>query len=174
MKELRRGTLLVMTAILLAPGVHAKTTQQTLLDRIQIEELIVDYYAQLGGKKSATFGDEYTDDGELVLGTRVIKGKAAILDLYKSIRANGEAPTRMNVLVSNPRITVTGNTAHGEFVYTGYAIEAPNKAPVVHEQGREVDEFVKVNGEWKIKRREVIGDANAGMGAPPPAAKPAG
>jgi hypothetical protein len=150
----------------------AKTTQQTLLDRIQIEELIVDYYSQLGGKKSATFGEEYTEDGELVLGTRVIKGREAIKALYTSIRANGEAPARMNVLVSNPRITVTGNTAHGEFVYTGISIIAPDKAPELHEQGREIDEFVKVGGEWKIKRRTIIGDANAGMRTPPPASRP--
>jgi hypothetical protein len=30
---------------------------------------------------------------------------------------------------------------------------------------------VKVNGEWKIKRRQIINDANEGFGAPPP--KPA-
>ena len=72
--------------------------------------------------------------------------------------------TTMNVLVSNPRITVTGDTARGEFVYTGIVIEAPDKAPVLHEQGREVDEFVKVGGAWKIKRRQIISDANAGAG----------
>ncbi len=78
----------------------------------------------------------------------------------------------MNVLVNNPRITVTGNTAHGEFIYTGIVAEAPNKAPVLHEQGREIDEFVKINGEWKIKRRQIINDANEGF-APTPPAKPA-
>ncbi|HEY1126024.1 MAG TPA: nuclear transport factor 2 family protein [Sphingobium sp.] len=173
MSRTTKGVVLALAMIAAGP-LQAKTTQATLLDRIQIEELIVDYYSQLGGKKSATFGDEYTEDGELVLGTRVLKGKEAILGLYKSMRSNGQAPARMNVLVSNPRITVNGNTAHGEFVYTGVAIHAPNEAPELHEQGREVDEFVKVKGEWKIKRREVISDANAGMGAPPPAAKPAG
>jgi hypothetical protein len=154
---------------------QAKTTKDTMLDRILIEELVIDYYSQLGGEKGPDFGNEYTEDGELVLGTRVVKGRAAIKALYAGIKpADPSKPrVRMNVLVNNPRITVTGNTAHGEFIYTGVMVPDPEKAPEVHEQGREIDEFVKVNGEWKIKRRQIINDANAGFGAPPPA-KPAG
>jgi hypothetical protein len=156
--------------------VQAKTTQATLLDRMLIEELVIDYYSQLGGEKSANFGDEYMEDGELVLGARVVKGRAAIKALYAGIKPAdpGKPRVRMNVLVNNPRITVTGNIAHGEFIYTGVMVPDPAKAPEVHEQGREVDEFVKVKGEWKIKRRQIINDANAGFGAPPPAARPAG
>lgn len=178
MSKLGMGAGLAV-GVLLAAGwpVQAKTTRDTLLDRIQIEDLVIDYYSQLGGKKSETFGDEYAEDGELVLGERVIKGREAIKALYKGLpssAAGGPPRPRMNVLVNNPRITVTGNTAHGEFIYTGVVAVAPDKAPEVHEQGREIDEFVKVNGEWKIKRRQIINDANAGFGSPPPAAKPAG
>lgn len=164
-------------ALTLAGGsaVQARTTQQTLLDRILIEELVIDYYSQLGGEKGPDFGNEYLEDGELVLGTRVVKGRAAIKALYAGIRPADPSKPRphMNVLVNNPRITVTGNTAHGEFIYTGVVAVAPDKAPEVHEQGREIDEFVKVKGAWKIKRRQIINDANAGFGAPPPS-KPAG
>lgn len=154
-----------------------RTTQATMLDRLQIEDLVIDYYSQLGSEKGPDFGEEYTDDGVLVLGTREVKGKAAIKALYAGIKpADPSKPrVRMNVLVNNPRITVTGSTAHGEFIYTGVMVPDPAKAPEVHEQGREIDEFVKVKGEWKIKRRQIINDANAGFGAaPPPAAKPAG
>ena len=152
-----------------------KTTAATLLDRIQIEDLVVEYYSQLGGAKTASFGDEYTDDAELVLGTRVVKGRDEIKKMYAGIRPPDPSKPRphMNVLVSNPNITVTGNTAHGEFIYTGVIAVAPDKAPEVHEQGREVDEFVKVKGEWKIKRRQIINDANAGFGPQLPP-KPAG
>jgi ketosteroid isomerase-like protein len=166
----------ISVAIALNSGAHAqpRTTAATLLDRIQIEDLVVDYYAQLGGEKSASFGDEYTDDGELVLGTRVVKGREEIKKMYAGIKPADPSKPRphMNVMVSNPRITVTGNTAHGEFIYTGVIAVASDKAPEVHEQGREIDEFVKVNGEWKIKRRQIINDANAGFAATPPA-KPA-
>lgn len=162
------GTGLALAAGLMlaaVPGAQARTTQATLLDRIQIEELVIDYYSQLGHPKKPDFGDEYTEDGELILGERVIKGREAIKALYKGLPSSAPgARTTMNVLVSNPRITVTGNTAKGEFVYTGITVPAPDKAPVLHEQGREVDEFVKVNGEWKIKRRQIIGEANAGSG----------
>ncbi len=163
-------------ALVVATGANAepRTTAATLLDRLQIEDLVTDYYAQLGGEKSASFGEEYMDDGELVLGTRVVKGREAIKAMYAGIKSPDASKPRphMNVMVSNARVTVTGNTAHGEFIYTGVIAVAPDKAPEVHEQGREIDEFVKVKGEWKIKRRQIINDANAGFGAPP--AKPAG
>ena len=176
MRGYKTGAGLVLGfAMLAGQGVHAKTTQATMLDRLQIEELVIEYYSQLGGEKGPEFGNEYAEDGELILGTRVIKGRAAIKALYAGLKsADPSKPRpRMNVLVSNPRVTVTGNTARGEFIYTGMVVKAPNKAPVLHEQGREVDEFVKVNGEWKIKRRQIISDANEGAGAPPPPAKPA-
>ncbi|HTQ99112.1 MAG TPA: nuclear transport factor 2 family protein [Candidatus Acidoferrum sp.] len=174
----KHGVLaLTALALMFAGSAQAapKTTAANMLDRLQIEDLVTDYYSQLGGEKSATFGDEYTDDGELVLGTRTVKGREEIKKMYAGIRSpNAGAPRpHMNVMVSNPRITVTGNTAHGEFIYTGVIAVAPDKAPEVHEQGREIDEFVKVKGEWKIKRRQIINDANAGFGTPPPAAKPA-
>ena len=178
MKMNRIGLGLVSgVALVLATSVQAgpRTTAATLLDRLQIEDLVTDYYSQLGGEKSATFGDEYMEDGELILGTRVIKGREEIKKMYAGLKpADPSKPRpRMNVMVSNPRVTVTGNTAHGEFIYTGVVVADPNKAPELHEQGREVDEFVKVKGEWKIKSRKIINDANAGAGAPP-AAKPAG
>jgi len=148
--------LCMALALVLASGAQAepRTTAATLLDRLQIEDLVTDYYAQLGGE---------------------IKGKAAIKAMYAGLKPVDPAKPRprMNVMVSNPRITVTGNTAHGEFIYTGVVVAAPDKAPELHEQGREIDEFVKVKGEWKIKRREIINDANAGLSAAPPA-KPAG
>ena len=168
-------TMLTMTA---GASAQTRTTAATMLDRLQIEDLVIDYYSQLGGEKGPHFGDEYTDDGVLVLGTREVKGRDAIKALYAGIKpADPSKPrVRMNVLVNNPRITVKGSTAHGEFIYTGVMVPDPAKAPEVHEQGREIDEFVKIKGEWKIKRRQIINDANAGFGPqlPPPATKPAG
>ncbi|MBO9669027.1 MAG: nuclear transport factor 2 family protein [Sphingobium sp.] len=173
-----RAALALGATALIASGAQAKTTKETMLDRLQIEDLVIEYYSQLGGTKGPDFGNEYTEDGVLVLGTREIKGREAIKAMYAGLRpADPSKPrVRMNVLVNNPRITVTGNTAHGEFIYTGVQVPDPAKAPEVHEQGREIDEFVKVGGEWKIKRRQIINDANAGFGAPPPAVapKPAG
>ncbi len=39
-------------------GVQAKTTAATMLDRLQIEDLVIDYYSQLGGEKGPDFGNE--------------------------------------------------------------------------------------------------------------------
>lgn len=145
-----------------------QTSQATLLDRIQIEEMVVDYYSQLGQpKKTKSFADSYTDDAEMILGNRSIRGKAAIEAIYASFAPPPGRPPRapMTVLLSNPRITVTGSTAHGEFIYTGIVADAPDKAPRLHEQGREIDEFVKLKGVWKIRKRTIISDANAGMDA---------
>ncbi|MEI9889429.1 MAG: nuclear transport factor 2 family protein [Caulobacteraceae bacterium] len=40
-----------------------RTTQANLLDRIQIEDLLVDYYAPLGGGKQESLADFFTPDG---------------------------------------------------------------------------------------------------------------
>ncbi len=161
------GMAITAFALATSQAAIAETTMQTLLDRIQIEEVVQNYYAQLGRPKTKSFGESYTEDAEMILGTRVIKGRAAIEAMYRELAASSGNKPRppMTLLLSNPRITVTGDTAHGEFIYTGIVAVAPDKAPVLHEQGREIDEFVKINGAWKIKRRQIIGEANAGMGA---------
>jgi hypothetical protein len=71
--------------------------------------------------------------------------------MYAGFRSrNPDRPRpRMTVLLNNPRITATGNTAHDEWIYTALIASATDKAPELQEHGREVDDFVKVDGSGK-------------------------
>jgi len=62
----------------------------TLVDRLQIQDLITRYYNNFGRENAENFADFYADDAELILGERHFKGKNGILEAYG--RAPGQAP----------------------------------------------------------------------------------
>ena len=65
-----------------AAAEHPATTLETLLDKAQIEDMLVDYYAQLGSGRH-DFGAFYVEDGVLDVNGLVAQGKKPIEDLYK-------------------------------------------------------------------------------------------
>jgi hypothetical protein len=63
------------------------------------------------------------------------------------------------MLMSNPRIQVNGDTATAHLLYTGLMCDDLRAPPRLVEMGREYDEFVKIDGEWLISKREIRPDA---------------
>jgi hypothetical protein len=54
---------------------------------------------------------------------------------------------------------VKGDTATASYIWTGvHSPKDPTETPVITEQGREYDMYVKVDGKWLIKKRAVIAD----------------
>jgi hypothetical protein len=156
--------LLASAALLLAglaaPALaeHPATTLATLLDRAQIEDMLVDYYGQLGAGRS-DFGTYYIEDGILDVNGLVAQGQKPIEDLYKKIAA-GNPPQRgtFRMLLTNPKIVVNGDTATADVIWTGVTSETVQAAPKFVEQGREHDELVKRNGHWYFKHRYITSD----------------
>ncbi len=137
---------------------HPATTLATLLDRAQIEDLLVDYYGQLGARQS-DFGSYYVADGILDVNGLVAQGQKPIEDLYKKIA--GENPQRkgtFRMLLTNTRIKVNGDAATADAIWTGVISETVQAAPQFVEQGREHDELVKRNGHWYFKHRYITSD----------------
>jgi hypothetical protein len=134
-----------------------RTTQANLLDRIQIEDLLVDYYAPFGGGEQEALASFFTDDGVIDVNGRVYSGHAGIAQAYKDAgAANGGNPTfkgKFTMLVSNPRIVVTGDVATVDAIWTGVVSTTPKDQPHFAEQGKEHDDLVKVKGEWMIRKR---------------------
>jgi hypothetical protein len=144
--------LLISTMFLLAalavPAVaeYPVKTLQTLLNRAQIEDLLVDYYSQLG-TGGHNFSDFYVEDGILDVDNFVAQGKKPIEDLYK--KAAEESPARkgtFRMLLTNLKIVVSDATATADLIWTGVNSETVKSVPQRVEQGREHDEFVKRNG----------------------------
>jgi len=155
--------LLAAAALLIgvaAPALaeHPATTLATLLDRAQIEDMLVDYYGQLGAGRS-DFGTYYADDGVLDVNGLIGQGQKQIEDLYKKIAANNPPQHgTFRMLLTNPKIVVNGDTATADVIWTGVISETVQAAPKFVEQGREHDELVKRNGHWLFKHRVITSD----------------
>lgn len=137
------------------------TTMATLLDRVQIEDLLDDYYAQLGSGHA--YGTYYTQDGILDVNGIVAQGRKAIDELYARIEHPGlKSPVprgTFHMLMTNPRIVVNGDTATADDIWTGIICDVVTGPPRFVEQGRERDELVKIDGRWYFKHRIIISDA---------------
>ena len=163
------GALLLMLAQ--GPAMAAQDapmTLKTLLDRAQIEDLLTRYYYNLGHGSADSFPNFYADDAELVLGANTYKGRQGIESAYSAGRqpaaANPIASAfSFNVSVSNPLIVVHGDTATAQLIFTEVIIDKQGAAPRLLAQGREYDNLVKIKGQWRYKKRQIV------AGTQPPA-----
>jgi ketosteroid isomerase-like protein len=147
-------------AWVMSPGASAQeVTAKTLVDRAQIQDLITRYYYNFGRESAESFTDFYADDAELILGATHFKGKEGIAKAYSG--APKDSPIRkaysFNVAISNPLIVVHGDTATAQLTFTEFLIDKQGDAPRVTTQGREYGTFVKVNGHWRYKTRQIKG-----------------
>jgi hypothetical protein len=164
---LRRALLcaLSVTGLALTIGVDARAEEvnaETLVDRLQIQDLITRYYNNFGRENAENFADFYAEDAELILGERHFKGRNGIMEAYG--RAPGQAPRppppprySFIVAVDNPLIVVHGATATAQLVYTEYVIEKQGDPVKVITQGKEYSTFAKVDGRWRYKTRQIRG-----------------
>ena len=136
-------------------------TQETLLDRIQIEDLLIRYYVDLTSGSSHDLAQYYTEDAVLDVNGTISDGREAIQKLYEGV-GDGEAVNlggRVHMLLNNPIISVEGDTAKAWVIWTGVMNDDIKKAPRFLEQGREYDELVKRDGRWYIKKRYITADS---------------
>ena len=135
------------------------TTLQTLLDKQQIQDMLVDYYAHLG-KGEDDFGRYYLPDGVINVNGLKGKGEAAIKDVYKKIAAGTvKRPGVFRMLLTNVVVVVNGTTATADTLWTGINSATISGPPAFVEQGTERDDLVKVNGHWLFKLRVITSNA---------------
>ena len=156
------GVLAVTFCIALAvtPAARAQdVTSRTMVDRAQIQDLITRYYYNFGNENPETFPAFYADDAELILGTTHYKGRDGIAEAYSRAGANTSIRDAysFNVTISNPLIVVHGDTATSQLIFTEFLIDKQGDAPHLRTQGREYATFVKVNGKWRYKTRQIQG-----------------
>jgi len=140
-----------------------QVTRETLLDRIQIEDLLTRYYYDLSLGHAHELSEYFTEDALLDVDGTVARGHAEIARLYQRPEPDPKAPPaeprgRGHMLLSNPTIEINGNTAKAHVIWTGVMNQGIGKLPYIFEQGREDDELVKLNGKWLIKRRYITAD----------------
>jgi SnoaL-like domain len=156
------GSVALILALSSRPALaeYPVTTLQTLLERTQIEDLIVDYYALLGGGHQHDFGSFFLDDGVLDVNGSVSQGKKAISELYDKLEQHPALPRgTFHMLITNPKIVVDGESATADVLWTGIINDTITGPPRFVEQGREHDELVKRNGRWYFKHRVITADS---------------
>lgn len=142
---------------------------QQLADRIAIEDMVVGYYAHLGGADAGAFDAYFTNDAVFDVNGTIANGRDEIEALYRGMNdreAGTPEPTSapapagvFRMLLSNPVIKVDGDNATASFIWTGIRNDDIAKPPVLTEQGREYDRLVKVDGKWLFAHRVVIADS---------------
>ncbi|HME37957.1 MAG TPA: nuclear transport factor 2 family protein [Steroidobacteraceae bacterium] len=157
--EFTAATLVLALSARPALAEYPVTTLATLLDRVQIEDMLVEYYGNLGAGHR-DFGSFYTEDGVLDVNGIESRGKKAIDDLYAKLEQPSPMPRgTLHMLLTNPVIRVDGDSATAEVVWTGIISDAVKAPPRLVEQGRERDELVKLGGHWFIKHRWITSDS---------------
>lgn len=132
---------------------------QALIDRQAVEDLLTRYAWNLGVGTPESYAAFYAEDATLMLGASTYTGREAIRGAYAAIPRTG--PSRMaysfNVVVGNPLVVVTGDTATARMIFTEVVIDEQGDAPRLLQQGREFDTLVKVDGQWLIQSRQIVG-----------------
>jgi ketosteroid isomerase-like protein len=138
---------------------------QVVEDRLAIEQLIMgDYPRALDGRDWATYAALWTEDGVLVQGERSTQGPEAIEAQFANGAGAppGSAQTTWHV-VSNPTIQIDGDTATGQAYWE--TISTRTGEARVAGVGYYIDEFRKVDGQWKFASREIVNPARAAAAA---------
>jgi hypothetical protein len=154
-----------LATLLAAPApASAQVTMETLLDRIQIEDLLTRYYYELSNGNAHEMSEYFTEDALLDVDGTVATGRAEIESLYGGgpSRDNaGGAPAypRGHMLLTNPVIEIDGDMAQAHVIWTGVMNDGVGEAPRLYEQGREDTELKKVDGRWLISRRYISSDS---------------
>ena len=145
------------------PAVHAQDvtyTPQMVMDRAEVDDLLERYYANFGKAEGESFGAFYAEDAEFVLGGKVSKGREAIAGVYKNVGASGQNPAAgrfsFNVLLTNKVITVHGDKATAQMIFTEIVMDTASAPPRLLTQGHEYDNLAKVNGHWRFTKRQVV------------------
>jgi hypothetical protein len=142
-----------------APATAQQVTMETLLDRIQIEDLLVKYYYDLSSGKAHEMSEYFTEDAMLDVDSTIAKGRAEIEKLYGGGPARDPSKPSNHMLLTNPVIEIKGNKAQVHVLWTGVSNKGIGQTPSLYEQGREDSELTKVGGKWLISKRYISSDS---------------
>jgi len=166
MKKVLTGVVALLFVALLAYRAAAggNDTQREAQNRVQIEKLMWQYTRALDTENPDAYAAAYTPDGQFGSGPNAVKGHEALKKMIADLRqrtadaeAKGEKRPPMYHMSANSYVEfVDKDHAHMEgYWLTVFGQQGPNVPVRVAAAGREVDEIVRVNGQWLIKSRDV-------------------
>jgi len=139
MKTLTTAAALLLLVSMPARALAQQVTMETLLDRIQIEDLLTRYYYDLSQGKAHELSVYFTEDAMLDVDGTIAHGRDEIGKLYGgglARNANAAPRPQNHMMLTNPVIEVRGNRAMAHVIWTGVSNSGVGKPPTVTEQGR--------------------------------------
>ena len=133
-------------------------------DRAEIQDLQARYMFALDWQDADAYASTFTEDGVLDWAGGVAKGREAIRNEVRGMkatfekRAAAEAPTRPSRLrhfITNIVIKVDGDKAVGRAYWFEFDDDIRGRRPYLGAYGHYDDEMRKVNGEWLFSRRRI-------------------
>jgi uncharacterized protein (TIGR02246 family) len=152
-----------VVAALAAPAAADDAAVQALVDRAEIEALIVQYVTALDTLDADAYAAVFAEDAVFELPGAVHRGRAAIrkivTDLQQSRDRNEAAGTpspKLYHVLANTSIDVLdgANARHQSYAQTVRAAESGQF--VVGFMGRYEDTLVKRDGRWLIQSRKLV------------------
>ena len=159
------AALLTVALLGLQARAAENETERETRDRVQIEKLMWQYIRALDTGNADAYAATFTPDGQFGSGANAVKGRDALKKMITDFRQRtaenqaktGEKRPPMYHVIANSYLEfVDKDHAHLEAYWmTVVAAGGPNVPSRVAGAGREVDELVRVNGQWLIKTRDV-------------------
>ncbi|WEK47780.1 MAG: nuclear transport factor 2 family protein [Candidatus Andeanibacterium colombiense] len=135
-------------------------------DRAEIEDLMARYLFAIDYFDWDAYVATFAPDGELEFASGTSKGRdairTAVTNFSKSIgkfyhTADGN-PAKLRHVILQHVIRVEGDHAWGRSQWLEMANHGEGDQPKIGTYGMYEDEFVKLDGHWLIKRRNVLND----------------
>jgi hypothetical protein len=135
-------------------------------DRAQIEKLMWQYTRALDSENADAYAAVYTPDGQFgsSTSTNIVKGRDALKKMISDLRqraadneAKGQKQPAMYHMEMNTYIEFVDKDHARVLGYwqTVFASQGPNVPVRVAAAGREVNDIVRVDGQWLIQSRDV-------------------
>jgi uncharacterized protein (TIGR02246 family) len=155
-----------VAALLGSPvGAAENEAERQVHDRAQIEKLMWQYVRALDTENADAYAAVYTPDGQFGSGANAVKGREALKKMINDFRQraaeneskSGEKRPAMYHVIANSYLEFLDKDHARLEAYwmTVFAAAGPKTPSRVAAAGREVDELVRVNGQWLIKTRDV-------------------
>jgi ketosteroid isomerase-like protein len=145
---------------------------QQLEDREEIRQIFVDYARYLDSGDHAGYASLFAADGALAAQLGEAVGPAAIeaiLDENLGPQVRGDLPPAIHI-TANHDIHVDGDTATATVVWY-YLTTDPDSVPTILQSGRYLDDLVREDGRWKIRRHEITRAMGRSPMSEPPATR---
>ena len=149
----------VLMASVVSTSLGAEKDLVRARDRVEIEQLMLNYIHALDSGDAEAYAALFTPDGQFGRSATAVKGREALKKMVSDARQksdagnnSGEKRSRMYHVVTNPHIEFIDKD-HAR--YHAYWMGVFASGGPITSAGREVNELVRLNGHWLISVRDV-------------------